>query len=1144
MLTFMLSLIPSFSITASAASDGVSTGSEAVITVEEIWGNPGKTVDLDMVISKNPGILGATITVSWDEDLTLVADASGEAFNHMTYTSPSRYVASGTNFVWFGNEVNEAIDGTILTLTFKVAETAQNNDILPVRVSYTHGDIIDQNDNDVALSVVDGHIRAITYQPGDVTGDGRVNARDLVRLSQYISDGCKTDSEGYNAEVVEDACDVTGDGRVNARDLIKLSQYISDGSQTNPDGYNAVLKPAKMPECQHTNLQETPAKAATCTEEGNIEYWHCDECGKYFSDAKGETELTAEETVLAQTGHTYSKSWSSNESYHWHSAICGHTAILNYEKHDFDENGICSACGYTKPDKTYRDDYIKYSEIGKTLNLITASGYEVAPGAKRLFTDDLYNYRLDIYSLGKQGNEGKSYASFESYSEEAKASMDVKISFGARQNKNGIFMTNKLPSIAADVSSSYESKATKETSEYIYSWDYMLGGTRVDISEFQNREKLAGLLSPDFIGDAEKLRSGAMSAADFVKLWGTHVITSGIYGAKLNVTYYEISNHVSDYSSYKGALDIKLNARFKKTGLDVETGFDFSNIKSAAEKDTLSQLSISGTAKNTLVCSSLDELTASYKTWQNNFEKDVESNSVLVDIGDAGLCCIWYLLDDSFNDVKAMLDEYMYSQCSDLYYEYKSKLNNLKLRDDVVFDKDTGILEINLNTYQKNGNIDGFKTDNFVSYNNGVLSIKPYYNGVQVKKIVINGAYGTLDLGGQKIETVIDNVSIKLQQGDWYSGLKLKLANVAIIGADGESAIDLTALSDSIMATILFVGDNKIIGRSGADGKTALTANNIILESHDNGTVELHGGNGADATEAGGNGGAGGNAITASNIVVDMTGTLNVYGGNGGNGADGVDGGAGSTGSSLTSPGYHGKAGNGGNGTQGSNGGNGGIGGDALTANITVFQGTVVLEGGTGGSGGAGGAGGTGGTGGYTTRWGVGYGGDGGDGGAPGNGGKGGRGGLPTSKDVTNKNGHCTIIAGKGGPGGTGGKGGNGGVGGESKDQRGIGGNGGFGHCGGSGGDSGAGLILEVDTTGTYSGNIVVVDGKDGTPGKGGAGGAGGAGGKGGDKNGTSYSNEYAKNGSDGLSGGATVIRIGGIVPSPKPNPFGPITIA
>ena len=191
-LVFMLSAVSPLSIAVSAASDEASAESVAAVMVEETWGNPGKTVDLDIVISENPGILGATITVSWDESLTLVADASGEAFNHMTYTSPSRYIASGTNFIWFGNEVKEAIDGTILTLTFEVSETAQNNDVLPVRVSYTYGTVVDQNNKDVALSIADGHIRVITYRPGDVTGDGRVNALDLVRLSQYISDGCKT----------------------------------------------------------------------------------------------------------------------------------------------------------------------------------------------------------------------------------------------------------------------------------------------------------------------------------------------------------------------------------------------------------------------------------------------------------------------------------------------------------------------------------------------------------------------------------------------------------------------------------------------------------------------------------------------------------------------------------------------------------------------------------------------------------------------------------------------------------------------------------------------------------------------------------------------------------------------------------------
>lgn len=303
-LVFMLSAVSPLSIAVSAASDEASAESVAAVMVEETWGNPRKTVDLDIVISENPGILGATITVSWDESLTLVADASGEAFNHMTYTSPSRYIASGTNFIWFGNEVKEAIDGTILTLTFEVSETAQNNDVLPVRVSYTYGTVVDQNNKDVALSIADGHIRVITYRPGDVTGDGRVNALDLVRLSQYISDGCKTDPEGYNAEVVEDACDVTGDGRVNVRDLIRMSQYISDGSQTSPDGYNAVLKPAKMPECQHSDMQKTPAKAATCTESGNIEYWYCDKCGKYYRDADCTAEISLSNTVIEATGHT------------------------------------------------------------------------------------------------------------------------------------------------------------------------------------------------------------------------------------------------------------------------------------------------------------------------------------------------------------------------------------------------------------------------------------------------------------------------------------------------------------------------------------------------------------------------------------------------------------------------------------------------------------------------------------------------------------------------------------------------------------------------------------------------------------------------------------------------------------------------
>lgn len=55
----------------------------------------------------------------------------------------------------------------------------------------------------------------------------------------------------------------------------------------------------------HTNLVKTAAKAPTCTEAGNIAYWHCDACDKYFSDKNGTTEITPEGTVLKATGHSY-----------------------------------------------------------------------------------------------------------------------------------------------------------------------------------------------------------------------------------------------------------------------------------------------------------------------------------------------------------------------------------------------------------------------------------------------------------------------------------------------------------------------------------------------------------------------------------------------------------------------------------------------------------------------------------------------------------------------------------------------------------------------------------------------------------------------------------------------------------------------
>ena len=50
----------------------------------------------------------------------------------------------------------------------------------------------------------------------------------------------------------------------------------------------------------HTGLKHIPAKAATEDAEGNIEYWHCSGCGKYYSDKDGTKEIKKADTVTAK----------------------------------------------------------------------------------------------------------------------------------------------------------------------------------------------------------------------------------------------------------------------------------------------------------------------------------------------------------------------------------------------------------------------------------------------------------------------------------------------------------------------------------------------------------------------------------------------------------------------------------------------------------------------------------------------------------------------------------------------------------------------------------------------------------------------------------------------------------------------------
>ena len=53
------------------------------------------------------------------------------------------------------------------------------------------------------------------------------------------------------------------------------------------------------------DLVKTEAKDPTCTEPGNTAYWTCTRCGKFFSDAEGQTEIEEGSWVIEATGHDW-----------------------------------------------------------------------------------------------------------------------------------------------------------------------------------------------------------------------------------------------------------------------------------------------------------------------------------------------------------------------------------------------------------------------------------------------------------------------------------------------------------------------------------------------------------------------------------------------------------------------------------------------------------------------------------------------------------------------------------------------------------------------------------------------------------------------------------------------------------------------
>ena len=195
------------------------------------------------------------------------------------------------------------------------------------------------------------------------------SAEDWSKIEIDYENECLTDANiHYAVSFDETEVSVEKDGTLqltatlnpgySADDIIWTSSdpeiaSVSSGGLVTGKGLGTVTVTAKLGEsgpsatctvtvvnCLHSNTTQVPAKAATCTEPGNNEYTHCNDCGEDI----GRTDTPA-------LGHNYENvEYSSDDTQHWQ--VCSRcNEYSTKDNHTFGaatytwsaDNSICTA---------------------------------------------------------------------------------------------------------------------------------------------------------------------------------------------------------------------------------------------------------------------------------------------------------------------------------------------------------------------------------------------------------------------------------------------------------------------------------------------------------------------------------------------------------------------------------------------------------------------------------------------------------------------------------------------------------------------------------------------------------------------------------------------------------------------------------
>ena len=197
---------------------------------------------------------------------------------NITYLRSDRLTLDNVQPVISGVENGKTYCGArTVTITEKYIDTVTVN-----------GTTVELDESDsFRLAPANGGQKIIVADKAGNTTEMTVTVNDGHTYGEWVSNGDGT----HTRKCTVDGCagsetkDCSG-GKATCRDKAKCA--VCGAEYGKLDAKN------------HADLKHIPAKAATWVAEGNIEYWYCEGCGRYFSDRGGTKEIRKADTVTAK----------------------------------------------------------------------------------------------------------------------------------------------------------------------------------------------------------------------------------------------------------------------------------------------------------------------------------------------------------------------------------------------------------------------------------------------------------------------------------------------------------------------------------------------------------------------------------------------------------------------------------------------------------------------------------------------------------------------------------------------------------------------------------------------------------------------------------------------------------------------------